>query len=155
MDSDEFSAYIAEAVPAYAQDKVESGQWSRDSSLRLAQEGFSELLPQGLATPNNHLFTVRDAASQASVGVLWFAIQQRADENIAYVYDVFVRPTFRRKGYATEAFAALEAEAVARGFSGVALHVFGHNFAARALYSKLGYQPTNVNMFRRVGRAVA
>jgi ribosomal protein S18 acetylase RimI-like enzyme len=154
MGSEEFSAYIADTVPAYAEDKAESGQWSKDSSLRLAQEGFDELLPQGLATPRNHLFTLRDTDSQVSVGVLWFAVQQRAGENIAYVYDVAIYPKFQRLGYATEAFAALEAEAISSGLSGIALHVFGHNVAARALYDKLGYRPTNISMFKRIGRTV-
>ena len=155
MNAEEFLAYVAEAVPAFAREKVESGQWSEDSSLRLAQQGFDELLPQGLATPDNHLFTIRDSASQASVGMLWIAIQQRAGENVAYVYDVLVQPEFQRSGYATLAFAALEAEAVSRGLSGIALHVFGHNAAAIALYRKLGFQPTNINMFKRVGPAIA
>jgi hypothetical protein len=31
---------------------------------------------------------------------------------------------------------------------GVGLHVFGHNAGARALYEALGYQPTNINMFK-------
>jgi ribosomal protein S18 acetylase RimI-like enzyme len=152
MNAEEFPAYMAEAVCAFARDKVESGQWSHGSSLRLAQEGFDELLPQGLATPNHHLFTIRDSATRASVGVLWFAVQQRAGENVAYVYDVLVDPKFRRSGYATQAFAALEAQAASHGLSGVALHVFGHNSAARALYGKLGFVPTGINMFKRVGR---
>jgi ribosomal protein S18 acetylase RimI-like enzyme len=153
MTEEEFPAYLAEAVRDHARDKVEAGQWSEDSSLRLAREGFDDLLPQGLATPGNHVFTLTDPATRAGVGVLWFAIQQRAGESVAYVYDVLVRPQFQRRGYATQAFAALEAEAASRGLSGVALHVFGHNSAARALYDKLGFEPTNISMFKRVARA--
>jgi predicted GNAT family acetyltransferase len=32
-----------------------------------------------------------------------------------------------------------------------ALHVFGHNTTAQALYAKLGYSPTNINLFKALG----
>ena len=37
-----------------------------------------------------------------------------------------------------------------RGLSGIALHVFGHNREARALYRKLGYVATNINLYKPV-----
>ncbi|MFO1298108.1 MAG: hypothetical protein U1F25_17690 [Rubrivivax sp.] len=41
------------------------------------------------------------------------------------------------------------------GLSGIALHVFGHNHEAQALYRKLGYVATNIHMFKAVPAAVA
>jgi ribosomal protein S18 acetylase RimI-like enzyme len=153
MNAKEFAAYVARAIPEFAHDKVASGQWSKASSLELSRQGYDELLPKGLATPENFLFTLREAASQAAVGVLWYAIQERAGQRIAYVYDVLVEAQHQRKGYATQAFQALEGEVRSRGLCGVALHVFGHNKAAQALYAKLGYQPTNINLFKKVPSA--
>ena len=34
----------------------------------------------------------------------------------------------------------------------ISLHVFGHNRVARALYEKLGYETTNVNMTEKLSR---
>jgi ribosomal protein S18 acetylase RimI-like enzyme len=85
--------------------------------------------------------------------MIWFAVQEHAGRKIAYVYDVGIRPQYQRRGYATEAFAGLEGEVRARGLSGVGLHVFGHNPGARALYEKLGYETTNIHMFKKVPRA--
>jgi ribosomal protein S18 acetylase RimI-like enzyme len=130
-------------------------QWPEASALRLAQEAFDKLLPQGVATPNNHFFTICDPATPTGVGMIWFAVKQRESGKIAFVYDVLIKPKFQRMGYATSAFAALEKEASSRGLWGIALHVFGHNVAARALYDKLGYQPTNINMFKQVRSANA
>lgn len=152
MTTADFEVYANESIPLYARDKVESGQWTENDSLRLAREGFMELLPQGLGTPNNYLFKIRDPAKRKDVGALWFASKERAGERIAYVYDIFIEPSYRRMGYATRAFAALEKEARSRGLSGVALHVFGHNSAAQTLYSKLGYRPTNISMLKKLGR---
>jgi ribosomal protein S18 acetylase RimI-like enzyme len=42
----------------------------------------------------------------------------------------------------------LEELARGMGIREVALHVFGHNHAARALYEKAGYEITNINMTR-------
>ena len=56
----------------------------------------------------------------------------------------------RRQGHAERALRALEAEVGRLGLQGIALHVFGHNTGAQALYGKLGYVPTNINMFKAV-----
>lgn len=155
MTADEYQAYAAEAVPAYALEKVAAGQWSESEAPALARKSFDELLPQGLATPDHHLFTLRESPSGVAVGMLWIAQQQHGAKRIAYVYDVSIRPEHRRKGHAGRAFRALEDEVRARGLAGIALHVFGHNHAAQALYARLGYRPTNINLFKDIAAAQA
>ncbi len=150
MNAEEFAAYIERAIPEYARDKVESGQWPAASSLELSRQAYEELLPAGLATPEHFLFALRDAATQTNIGMLWYAVQERADQRIAYVYDVLVESLHRRRGYASQAFKALEAEAGSCGLTGVALHVFGHNQGAREFYARLGYEATNINLFKKV-----
>ena len=150
MTDGEFVAFATEAIPAYAADKVTSGQWTKDEALELSRKSFRELLPQGLATPNNYLFTIRDSAKQVGVGTLWIAAQDRAGKRIGYVYDIRVKPEHQRKRYATRALLALEDKVHSLGLSGIALHVFGHNAVAHALYVKLGYQPTNISMFKAI-----
>ncbi len=149
MTAEEFADYVAGAIPAYAQDKVDSGEWAAEASLALSKQGYDALLPRGLESPDNFLFTIREAADRDVVGMLWYAIQPRAGERIAYVYDFAIEPHCRRKGFGMQAFEALEIEAASRGLAGIALHVFGHNAAARALYAKLGFHPTNINLFKK------
>lgn len=153
MTEAEFLAFVEEIVPAYAADKVACGQWPEAEALARSREELAELLPQGLATPGQHLYTLHDAASGDAVGRLWIAEQQRAGSKVAYVYDVAIAPAHRRRGHAMRAFEALEAEARALGFEGIALHVFGHNRGAQALYEKLGYRPTNIHMFKDIAAA--
>lgn len=116
-------------------DKVVSGQWSEADSLEKSKTGHDELLPQGLHTPENYLFTVQDA-SGCGVGVLWFAIKRKFDKPIAFVFDIDMEPGFQRQGHGLRAFKALEAKVFELGLTGIALHVFGGNHAARALYEK-------------------
>ena len=154
MTASEYSEWLEESIPAYAADKVASGQWSEEDALEKSRKENDELLPQGLETPDNYLFTITDTSSRA-VGMLWFAVKTKFNAKIAFVYDVSVRPEFQRGGYAMRAFRDLELEVQRQGLSGIALHVFGHNEGARALYSKLGYEPTNVSLFKSVSRAGA
>jgi RimJ/RimL family protein N-acetyltransferase len=149
MTETEYAAWLEAAIPAYASDKVDSGQWSEEDSLERSQMEFAELLPQGLATPDNFLFTITDLQATA-VGVLWFAVRTRFDARVANVFDITVWPERRREGHAFRAFVALEDQVRALGLSGIALHVFGHNKGAQALYAKLGFQPTNISLFKPV-----
>ena len=152
MTEPEYTAWLEMTVPAYAADKVASGQWSEVESLELSRKEYAELLPRGLGTPDNFLFTIIDSKA-AAVGVLLFAVKTRFDARVANVFDVTVWPNRRREGHALRAFVALEDEARRLGLSGIALHVFGHNKGAQALYAKLGFQPTNIALFKPVNAA--
>lgn len=156
MSDAEFSHYLAVAIPDFAQGKIESGQWAAAEALELSRKVYAELLPQGLATPEHFLFTVRDdAANPQAVGMLWFAAQDRGGQRVAFVYDVSIDPEHQRKGHASKAFAAMEVEVRKHGLAGIALHVFGQNSGAQALYHKLGFVTTNVNMFKQLANAKA
>ena len=154
MTQSEYDAWLEEAIPAYAADKVASGQWSREASLELSRKENDELLPQGLETPDNHFYTIVDTESKA-VGMLWFAVKTKFNSPIAYVFDISISPERRREGHAYHAFIGLEAEAQKLGLSGIALHVFGHNTGAQSLYAKLGFEPTNISLFKSVGTSGA
>jgi ribosomal protein S18 acetylase RimI-like enzyme len=154
ISDDEYASWLETVIPGYAEDKVASGQWSAESALELARKEYAELLPKGKHTENNYIFSVLGAGGEV-VGTLWFVAKERANRRIAYVYDIFVLPDRRRQGHAFRAFQALEREAAKLGLTGIALHVFGHNHEAQALYCKLGYVPTNINMYKPVAEANA
>jgi ribosomal protein S18 acetylase RimI-like enzyme len=149
MSEETFSAWVAEAVPAFAAEKIASGQWAPEEALLLSAQAHQALLPQGLATPGHHFFTVQDEAGTAA-GMLWFAIEARAGSRVAYVYNIEIAVAFRRRGLARRALAALEEQARQEGAEGIALHVFGHNTGAQALYAELGFRPTNINLYKRL-----
>lgn len=143
----EFQAWLAEAVPGYAADKVASGAWDEASALERARNEHLELLPQGKDTPDHYLYSIVDDGG-AQVGTLWFASREMGPNRVAYVYDIEIKPAHRRRGHARRAFEALESEARRLGLAAIALHVFGHNLAAQALYAGLGFRATNINMVK-------
>ena len=146
MTEADYRAYLEQAVADYAAEHVRGGRWSAEEAVQLSRQEYQELLPEGLATPNNALYVLADPATHAQVGVLWYALQERTGKLVAFIYDIAIDPSFRRRGYATHALRGLEDLVLARGVSEIRLHVFGHNREARALYEALGYQPTNIMM---------
>jgi GNAT superfamily N-acetyltransferase len=56
------------------------------------------------------------------------------------VQDVFVAEEVRRRGVATELSLAAEREAAARGHDRISVSVGAGNFAAQALYDRLGFE---------------
>jgi len=66
---------------------------------------------------------------------------------------VHIEPGHLRKGYATRAFSVMEEKVRSLGLAGVGLRVFGHNVAARALYAQLGFQPTDLTLFKALGQS--
>jgi ribosomal protein S18 acetylase RimI-like enzyme len=145
MSTDEFREYLEEAIRGYAEEKVAAGNWTAEEAHQRSAHEFAELLPQGINTPNQHLFTVVDAARNR-VGFIWLAVQDHGGRKRSFIYDLAIHPPFRRRGYGAATLQAIEATARGLGASEIGLHVFAHNTAARALYEKAGYEVTNLNM---------
>jgi ribosomal protein S18 acetylase RimI-like enzyme len=148
MNESDFQTYLANAILGYARDKIQAGNWSQDEAFERSRKEFEGYLPQGIHTPNNHLFTLLNDMGE-KVGILWYATLPN-QPGLAFIYDFEISEPFRRRGYASQALAALEQEAKARGAKQIELHVFGHNTAARALYKKAGFVETNVMMTKNI-----
>lgn len=147
MDPSEFEPYLERLLASYAEEHIRTGRWTREEGPAEARKEVTHLLPQGLKTPNQYLFSVRDGADR--VGLLWLAIEPRG----GFVYDIEIFEAFRRRGFAREAMRYAEKVAGEKGAKSISLHVFGSNTAARRLYDGLGYQETNVIMSKSLGGA--
>jgi GNAT superfamily N-acetyltransferase len=156
MTEVEYHAFLMWAIPDYAEGLVQAGNVPAGEGLPAAEMQFAEFLPQGLATPDQHLFSLLDAEQGIQVGSLWVGVRREGGQPLAALYDLLILPPFRRQGYGFQALFALEEWVRARGLLAIALHVFGHNHAARALYQKAGYrvqedQGSNVTMIKWLG----
>lgn len=150
MSQAEFAAYLGKAIADYAEDRVRACNWAPEEALQKSEKEFHDLLPEGVATNDNFLYTIVDPESEAKVGILWVAKRDRKPHAEAFVYDVEIKEEFRHKGYGSQAFRALEDKVKALGLTEISLHVFGHNHVARAMYENLGYEATNINMTKKL-----
>jgi ribosomal protein S18 acetylase RimI-like enzyme len=151
MTQEQFEAWLPGTIEGYAKEHVATGRWSKDEAIGKSRDEHEKLLPQGVATPDNHLWFIVRSSDRQKVGLLWVKIET-APTHHAFIYNIEIDEPFRRRGYATLAMTRLEEQARRMGLDSIKLHVFGHNTAARPLYEKLGYVPTNINMSKTLTR---
>ena len=151
MPAASFPAFLEAAIAGYAEQNVASGRWPAESALELSKAEHQRLLPDGLASKDNHIFEVRDPATDAMVGTLWLGVQNRTGLPLAYVFNIEIAPEHRRQGHAARAFKALEPVVVELGLSAIGLNVFAYNTGAQALYASLGYEVTALSMRKSLG----
>jgi ribosomal protein S18 acetylase RimI-like enzyme len=148
----EFQAFLEPAIAEYAAEHVKGGRWRPEEALEESRKEYIQLLPDGLRSVDQHLFSIKNEAG-TQVGMLWFAVRNQGGKRSAFIYDVRIDEAFQRRGYAMQAFQALEILARDMGLTTISLHVFGHNTAARALYEKLGFVTTNLFMTKSLSNS--
>jgi ribosomal protein S18 acetylase RimI-like enzyme len=154
MTQEQFDAWLPGTIEGYAKEHVATGRWSKDEAIEKSRQEHEKLLPQGVATPNHFLWFIVRSSDRQKVGLLWVNIVTEPTRH-AFIFNIEIDEPFRRHGYAMQAMTRLEEEARRMGLDSIKLHVFGHNTAARPLYEKLGYVPTNINMSKTLTRPPA
>ncbi len=148
MSEERFAEFVMRSDPNYAGQRVASGEWQEATAVLRARETFDELLPQGLATPNNYLFDIIDQWDDTVVGAVWITERERAGRRTAYICDMLIEPEYRNKGHASRALNVLEEEVLELGLDGIGLHVFGDNEVAHRLFQRREYKPMSIFMFK-------
>ena len=151
MPEDEFLAFFETVAASHAEDNIAAGRWSASEAATLAREETKRLLPANEKTPENYLFVLQDTGLGAEIGCLWFGTMSRATKKVAYLYQIYIHPLFRRKGYARQAMLAFEKEALSRKYDALALHVFATNEGAHRLYQAMGYRASSITMRKEFG----
>lgn len=150
MSQTELDAYLEAAIREYADDHVRAGNWQAEGALERSKQEFDALLPQGVHTPKQYVFSIHDDALGKNIGLLWFADRSDTPEPCAWIYDFVIQKEYRGRGYGAPAMRALEDQVRAIGLDKISLHVFGDNRVARGLYAKMGYVETNVLMSKKL-----
>jgi len=141
MEQADFEAYLEEDIQRYAQAHVEAGNWEPSQALEKSRKEHQQLLPDGLESRNQYLFSIIDASDQ-KLGILWVNIENGR----AFIYDFRIDEAQRGKGYGKQGLMALDEKLKSMNVESVALHVFGDNITAQELYKKTGYQITGIHM---------
>ncbi|HET7143864.1 MAG TPA: GNAT family N-acetyltransferase [Anaerolineales bacterium] len=143
MTQAKYDAFLERSIPEYAADHVRAGNWVESESVEKSRKEFEALLPQGLNSEDNHLYTLFDG--DVAIGMTWMKIRSHPSKS-GFIYDVFIEERFRGKGYGKSLMLLLEEKAREMGLKSLELHVFGSNHVARNLYEAIGYEITNVLM---------
>lgn len=150
MTNVEYNDYLSFAIKDYANDKIEAGTWCAEEALLLAKKSFNSLLPEGIDTKNEFLFTIFDEEKENSIGYLWVHFSKELNIRKLFIYDFLIFEEFQNKGYGRKALKCLDDKAKEMNVSELGLHVFAHNKAAVHLYESVGFHPTDITMSKKV-----
>ncbi|GAB1470541.1 GNAT family N-acetyltransferase [Chloroflexota bacterium] len=152
MTESEFEIYLQHAIEDYAQDHIQAGNWDSSDALQKAEKEFLDLLPNGVTSKEQHLFSIEEGPTGVKIGLIWFADKSQESHPIAFIYDFLIYEEYRNKGYGKQTLLALEEEVKKLGIETISLHVFGHNKNAIHLYQTAGYEITNLHMSKKLSQ---
>lgn len=109
MNQEEFDQWAPRSRNSYAQDKVRANGFTERESLEIAEKDFLRLLPDGLRSKDNFLFSMKNDAN-INVGYIWFSIRGSADNRKAFICDIIVEETYRGQGLGRKAMILVEEE---------------------------------------------
>ena len=148
MTQDEYDAWREQSVRDYAADIAKSRDLDPAAALAHSERDFAELLPDGLASKDMHLWTA--VAGDEPVGMGWIELRQRASGTSAWINDISVDADHRGRGLGRGLLDALHDAARDLGARSMALNVFGDNATAIRLYETSGYVVTAQQMRREL-----
>ena len=149
MTNKEFKNYYDYAVNNYAKEKIRAGNWSKENAKELSRKTFQKLLPKGLETKNNYLYSIYNENNH--IGYIWFKINHD-NYKVIFLCDIVILNEYRGIGYGTETMKLFERKAKELDCNKIQLHVFNHNTAAVSLYKKLDYEITNIRMEKDINQ---
>ncbi|QIK62869.1 GNAT family N-acetyltransferase [Leucobacter viscericola] len=144
LTSEEFPGWLTKSQTEYQSDLVATGLSPAESLARAAQS-IQGAFPEGSPHPTKAVFHLIDNEGSV-VGYLWVGRDQSDDPTSWWVWDIFVEPSYRGRGFGRVGMQLAEEYAVSHGATTLGLNVFGFNHAARGLYESLGYETTSVKM---------
>jgi ribosomal protein S18 acetylase RimI-like enzyme len=136
------ATWLASTREEYIAERMEAGD-SEAEAVANADASSQQLFPGG--QPAEGQLVGQVIASEGPVGHLWVG-PAGTDPSRWWVWDVAIEEAFRGRGYGRAAMELAEQLARARGAATMGLNVFGHNHAARQLYTSLGYAEAAVVM---------
>ncbi|MFF3915908.1 GNAT family N-acetyltransferase [Streptomyces sp. NPDC001852] len=135
MTQAEYPHWLASERASYVGDIVRSGALSPEEAERKSDRDFADLIPQGLATPDN-TFLVLEAEGE-QIGTGW--LKHGRLPGVTYGYSLHIQEQHRGKGYGRAAMAAGELATLEAGDTALMFTVWGGNEAAMNLYTSAGY----------------
>ncbi|MET9971556.1 GNAT family N-acetyltransferase [Streptomyces sp. NPDC006356] len=146
MTREDFDSYVPYVVADYASRTAAAGVTSMDEALTRAHNEFSRLLPQGLETPDNHLYIITADGEASPIGRLWYALRGSAGNRYAMILNMEVDAAHRGRGYGKSVMRACAASALTNGAKGLRINLLGQDTENRRLYESLGMSPMNILM---------
>jgi GNAT superfamily N-acetyltransferase len=145
MEEKEFNIIKGRIISDYAKEKVSVGHWQKDEAIELSKETFDKILKNGVDTDNHYIMTVYED-EEKKIGFVWFNIFKET----VFLNDLCIYDDFKGKGYEIQFVEALENRVAELGAKKINLHSFGYKEGEIAIYSKMGYEITDIYMTKKI-----
>lgn len=146
MSEEEFQASLERAIAGLAADLVTHGAWKPDEAVETSRQELVQHLPGGRGTPHFRFLNVVQDPAGRKVGETWYVAEEKNGRRRFWIDWIWIEPSYRRQGLATEVFERLERLAGEFGADRVGLSVLAKNSVARAFYDRLGYAPSRMTL---------
>ena len=149
LTEDEYYYFFPQLIKGYAKEMVHCGEWQEDYALSISRNELDLLLPKGIYTPGQLLYSIKSNALNSGslnnlVGYIWVG-KNSSDMRTAHIYDFYIRQALRNRGYGSFALKLIEKEMQKRNYTTLTLHAFNHNIKAINLYKKFGHAIVSSN----------
>ena len=153
MSEPNFNAYLSLAIERYSNEIATSGYLDVSTARVKAHAQFAELLPSGLASPNQYFFDIVLTASDKTIGMIWYMLKEKNNFKEAFICDFMIDENYQNQGFGSQTIEQLLLLVKESQINAVGLFVFKHNQTALALYEKFNFQiyksiPSGFNMRR-------
>ncbi len=98
MTEAEYSMWAPRSRREYAADKMKANSLSQQEADKIAEDSFKTLLPEGLKSKDNFLYSVKNE-NQENIGFIWFMIRGNADNRRAFVCDIVIEEPYHGQGF--------------------------------------------------------
>jgi ribosomal protein S18 acetylase RimI-like enzyme len=150
MSEKDFDIYFQDKVERYADVLSQNIHELGEETSKKAIKQLNNLLPNGLLTPNHHLFNIYTGEQIA--GYVWIKIE--VEKKSAFLYEIYIFKELRGRGLGTKIMDLIEGIIRQKGVRYFKLHVFGSNTGARKLYEELGFEIAGINMLKELEEKV-
>ena len=148
MTAAEYDIFLEHEIQEYARERTEAGYWTEAEALEESRKAHHALLPEGLKTSNQCIYTVQETERGEAVGVIWLQATLNSPRPSGFILDLEIDEPFRRKGYARQAMLQLEAVANGMGCSSLACMCLPTIRRPCAIRRILGYTVASLNMLK-------
>jgi GNAT superfamily N-acetyltransferase len=143
----EFEVWEKSSELNYANEKMKEGLTEEDARAE-SKAARERHLPKGRKTVGHHIYSVE--LEGAVIGTLWWGLSKQGKADVPWIFDVMLDPAVRGKGLGRRVMEWAAEDVRSKGFIKLGLHVFGHNKIARSLYESLGFETTNLVMYKNL-----
>ena len=150
MNEEQYEVFGAISARDQMEGHVREGRWKAEEAEANMARLTAQFLPEGLSTPNHFFYAIEEEGTGVIAGGLWYMLAEEGDTRKFFVVDIQIYEAYRRRGYGTQAFLAMEDKAREMGVTAIALHLFADNHPARAMYQKLGYAGSATSMAKEI-----